>query len=591
MTTEQKVDPSSMPIIFTEILWGIEHEFSGLIFCGYKDFKNKIKPIFKAFCNQSKTRCKLNVTTEISLDKEECYHLEAQIGIMIGFKYALFEKCCDRFKDFIKCVSRIDNTDKLHVLVDGEKKITEYKGEKNYKLKYYLGQDNVEKWLEFLRPNKPLSKNLLITAPLKKIPEIINTQYEQIGTPQLTMSMSIAHFPFVYFMYFRIDFRLEIDIIYMVFIKSLTKTLLVFELEKSIANILEPFTVESFNTIDPYKFRDMLIKCQNDILKATTDKYKDSSEEFQSKWESSDRLFGELLSFWGFILYINMYIKSREDFKKKYKDKCFPKDGQSQPEMTEEEFFEKNYFKTFFSIKHRTPMYFLYNKLSIILKDIIIKNTENCDLFEDCRKLYQKIIDFKCKENSVKFDPVPDDIFEFKNEQNVPYQITVEFRLYKDLYLSILCSPSEYDTKLEYSYTVDDVKKYTIAILNFYEPLFKNCLYPDTEEEKEKVLTENPIYPTSYKCSDPVSSITEHDHEPSKRKGCCDWLSGIFTTRFKSKKNKKSNLKSSPKKTRKSNLKSFSKKTKKSNLKSSPKKTKKSNLKSFSKKTKKSKIK
>lgn len=332
-TTEQKVD---LPIIFTEILWRIEHEFTGLIFCGYKDFKNKIKPIFKAFCNKSKTRCKLNVTTENSFDREECYHLEAQIGIMIGFKYALFEKCCDEFKNFIKCVSRIDNKDKLYILEDGEKKIKEYKGEIYYKLKYYLGQDNVEKWLEFLRPNKPLSKNLLITAPLEKIPEIINTQYEQIGTPQLTMSMSIAHFPFVYFMYFRIDFdfRTHNKSIYTVFIKSLTKTLLVFELEKFIANILEPFTEESFN-IEPYKFRDMLIECQNNILKATTDKYKDSSEEFRSKWESSDRLFGELLSFWGFILYINMYIKSREDFQKKYKDKCFPKDGQSQPEMTE----------------------------------------------------------------------------------------------------------------------------------------------------------------------------------------------------------------------------------------------------------------
>ena len=76
---------------------------------------------------------------------------------------------------------------------------------------------------------------------------------------------------------------------------------------------------------------------------------------------------------------------------------------------------------------------------------------------------------YKCKEKLVKFDPVPEDIFEFKNEQNVPYQITVEFRLYKDLYLSILCSPSNYDTKLEYSYTVDDVKKH---ILNNYSVLF-----------------------------------------------------------------------------------------------------------------------
>lgn len=236
-------------------------------------------------------------------------------------------------------------------------------------------------------------------------------------------------------------------------------------------------------------------------------------------------------------------------------------------------------------------MYFLYNKLSIILKDIIIENTENCDLFDDCSILYKQIIDYKCKEK-VNFDPVPEDIFEFKNEQNVPYQITVEFRFYKDLYLSILCSPFKYDTKLEYSYTVDDVKKHTIAILNFYEPLFKNCLYPDTEE-KEKELTTKPIYTTSYKCSEPesqpvLSTVTDQEQEPLKKKGCCEWLTGIFVKRFKSKKNKKINVKSISKKIKKSILNQSLKKQKKSNAKSISKKIKKYNVKSISKKNKKS---
>jgi hypothetical protein len=593
-TTEKKL---AIPIIFTKILWGIEHEFHGIRICGYKDFKNKIKPIFKAFCNQTKTHCKLNVTSEIHINNpydrdEECYYLEAQIGVMIGFKYTLFEKCCDKFKDFIKCVSRINNTDKLYVLVDGEKKISEYKEEKNYKLKYYLGQDNVQKWPGSLLPKNILSKNLLITAPLEKIPEIINTKYEQTGKPQLTMSMSIAEFPLVFFMYFRIDFRLEIDIIYMVFIKSLTKTLLVFELEESIDDILRPFTLENFNSLGSSEFRDMLIECRDNILKATTNKYDTStSKDFRLKWRSSDRLFGDLLSFWGFILYVNMYIKATDKFKKDYEDSCLLKDGNPQPKKTEKEFFAQNYLKLYFSLKNRTPIQYLYDKLSENLKDIICI-TPDCDLFEGCIE-YKKVVTFKGKKLTIApltFTDIygiikqlnlshDDAVFEFTEEQNLPYQITVEFRIYTDLLLSIRFSPSEYDTSdlsalLEESYTVDDLKKYTIAILEFYKPLFKNSLDPDAEEEKDEVLTENPIYPTSYKCSDPVSSITEHDHEPSKRKGCCDWLSGIFTTRFKSKKNKKSNLKSSPKK------------TKKSNLKSNPKKNKKSNLKSFSKKTK-----
>ena len=112
-----------LPPIFTLIFWGLEHEFNGLRVCNNKEFVNKIKPIFKAFCD--KTQCKLNVTTEqhtnneydIKDTKDNCFYLEAQIGVMEGFNYTLFEKCCDEFKKFIKCVSRIDDEDELYVTI------------------------------------------------------------------------------------------------------------------------------------------------------------------------------------------------------------------------------------------------------------------------------------------------------------------------------------------------------------------------------------------------------------------------------------------------------------------------------------------
>ena len=66
---------------------------------------------------------------------------------------------------------------------------------------YYLGKDKVQKWIAYTLP-----QNILETyyPRIEYIPDIINTKCEQTGKPQLTMSISIADFPFIYFMYFNI---------------------------------------------------------------------------------------------------------------------------------------------------------------------------------------------------------------------------------------------------------------------------------------------------------------------------------------------------------------------------------------------------
>jgi hypothetical protein len=179
-----------------------------------------------------------------------CYYLEAQIGVMEGFNYSLFEKCCDEFNKFIKCVSRIDHTDTLYVKVKKEEKYETMQYQKNLQFthypSYYLGKDKVQKWIAYILP-----QNIFQTydpRPLiEEIPDIINTKCEQAGKPQLTMSMSIADFPFIYFMYFRLV--IEIGIIRAAFVNSLEKTLLVFNFNSAhITKILKPFTLENFKT-------------------------------------------------------------------------------------------------------------------------------------------------------------------------------------------------------------------------------------------------------------------------------------------------------------------------------------------------------
>jgi hypothetical protein len=558
--------------IFTEILWGIELEYNGVRVCNNKDYVNKVRPIYQAFCNQTKTRCKLNVTTELHKNdkfddmKDKCFYIEFQIGIMKGFYYELFKKCCDQFEEFIKCVTKIHNTDIPFILSE------------EYGILYYFDEiKKVQKWPYYLS-NKDC--NPFIQSPYSNpstFPRLINTEYKQTGKPQLTMSMSIAEFPLVYFMYFRIDSPAEVQTnsVYESFVKSLKKTLSTFEIDDSDFDFV--FTLENFNTLNPSEFRAALIKCRDNILKATSLKYAESDKEFKSKWESSDRLFGELLSFWGFILYINMYIKSHNNYETKYKYCCLPKDGQSEPIMTAQEFVSKNYFKSFFSLKPRTKIYLLYSKLSKLLQEIISK-TKDCDLFEGCCVSYKEI-NFKGAK-ILTDDDNPHDIFEFTEKQNVPYQITVEFRSFLLLFLSSILEPShpwffgltnltEYSTKLyklvtreeeimgyplkeimgypTENRTVDIVKKYTIAILEFYKPLFQQ--YSNSEEdEEEKTLEAKQTYTTSFTC--------EEDKEEKKPESLWEKLTGIFTPKkslpvyFKNKKISKH--KSSSKKIKKS---------------------------------------
>jgi hypothetical protein len=568
--------------IFTEILWGIELEYNGVRVCNNKDFVDKVKPIYQAYCNQTKTRCKLNVTTELHKnapsEKDTCYYIEFQIGIMKGFYYNLFEKCCDQFEEFIKCVTKIHTTD------------IPYKLNEEYGILYYFDKiKKVQKWPYYLS-NKDC--NPFIESPDRDpstFPGLINTEYKQTGKPQLTMSMSIAEFPLVYFMYFRIDSPSEVQTnsVYKSFVKSLTKTLSTFKIDYSDFDFV--FTPENFNTLSPSEFRAALIKCRDNILKATNLKYAKSDEEFKSKWESSDRLFGELLSFWGFILYINMYIKSHNNYERKYKYYCLPKNGQSEPIMTAEEFVLNNYFKSFFSLKPRTKIYLLYSKLSKLLQEIINK-TKDCDLFEGCCVSYKEI-NFKGAK-ILKDDVNPHDIFEFTEKQNVPYQITVEFRSFLLLFLSSILEPShpwffaltnltEYSTKFyklvtreeimgyplkeimgypTENRTVDIVKKYTIAILEFYKPLFQQYSISE-EDEEEKTLEAKQTYTTSFTCE---------DKEEKNQESLWERITGIFTPKkslpvyFKNKKISKH--KSSPKKIKKSysKHKSSSKKIKKS---------------------------
>jgi len=465
---------------------------------------------------------------------------------------------------------------------------------------YYLGKDKVQKWIAYTLP-----QNILETyyPRIEYIPDIINTKCEQAGKPQLTMSMSIADFPFIYFMYFRLV--IEIGIIRAAFVNSLKKTLLVFNFNSAhITKILKPFTLENFKTFSAIKFRDTLIQCRDDILKATIDEYSSSSKDFQLKWESSDRLFGELLSFWGFIVYINMYIKSHDDYDKEFKSMCLPKDGK-EPEQSKETFLAENYFKSFFHVKPRTLIMYLYYKLSKLLKEII-SNTPDCDIFKDCCVLY-KDINLKGKQ-LLKDDDNPHDIFEFEKEQNSDYEITIEFRLFVCLLESTLFPPSSTHTNADLgnplggeSYTVEGVKKYTIAILEFYKPLFK--YYENQIDVEEEVVDANPTYTTSYKCKEPPKF--DPTTQPYKKPGSflSSWrpswpslpsLPSWLTGKFKSKKSKhksipkKTKHKSIPKKTKKSKHKSIPKKTKKSKHKSIPKKTK---HKSITKKNKKSKSK
>jgi hypothetical protein len=119
------------------------------------------------------------------------------------------------------------------------------------------------------------------------------------------------------------------------------------------------------------------------------------------------------------------------------------------------------------------------------------------------------------------------------------------------------------------SYTVEGVKKYTIAILEFYKPLFKYYENPEIDAEEE-VVDANPTYTTSYKCKEPPKfDPIEVDKSGSFFSSLLpSWLTGKFKT-----KKSKSKHKSMPKKTK---HKSMPKKTK---HKSMPKKTKKSKFK------------
>ena len=145
-TTPIKKQKLTSPI-FQKVRWGVEHEFNGLRVCNYGEFVDKVKPIFKAFCPDE--TCKLKVTTELHKNNEYdmdgttdiCYYLEAQIGVMEGFNYSLFEKCCDEFNKFIKCVSRIDHTDTLYVQVEEEEE--EKKNIKQCNTKKTYSLDNI----------------------------------------------------------------------------------------------------------------------------------------------------------------------------------------------------------------------------------------------------------------------------------------------------------------------------------------------------------------------------------------------------------------------------------------------------------------
>jgi hypothetical protein len=254
------------------------------------------------------------------------------------------------------------------------------------------------------------------------------------------------------------------------------------------------------------------------------------------------------------------------------------------------------YFKSFFSLKHRTKIYFLYSKLSKILQEII-SNTPDCDLFKGCCVSY-KDVNFESAK-ILEDDINPHDVFEFKKDQNVPYQITVEFRSFLTLLLSCLLGPShpwffaltnqeeysktlykevkterlmDYPVKEIMGYptgnrTVDMVKKYTIVILDFYKPLFEQYSISE-EDQEEKTLQAEQTYKTSFKCNE----------EEKEQQSIWGRIVGTFTQqptpqpmpRYIYFKNKKiSKHKASPNKIKKSH----------SKHKSSPKKIKKSHSK------------
>jgi hypothetical protein len=564
-----------LPPIFTQILWGVESEYNGVRICNNPEFIDKIKAIFQAYCNEE--YCKLKVTTESHKNnmnddvEDKCFYIEFQIGIMAGFNYTLFENCCNEFKKFIKCVSKIHETDIPYQLefLNGQKEVLYYFDEKN----------KVQKWLNYLSKNSLKFKQMEIKDKSQFVKIINREGYEQSGKPQLTMSMSIAEFPLVYFMYFRAVYAKD-EYTHKIFVKSLEKTLKVFG--------IDTFTVEKFETLDPIQFRDMLIKYRDIIFEKVKAKYI-KSKELQSKWDSSYRLFGDLLSFWGFILYVNMYIKSSDLYQQKYEYFCLPIKGKP-PLMTKEEFAAKNYFKAFFYCKPRTKINLLYLRLSKILQEII-KSTKDCDLFEGCCVLY-KDINVEGKK-LLEDDDDPYDLFEFTKKQNVPYQITVEFRVFLKLLKSCLMHPShvwfnadKYLSEPEkypeeckaitqnirdfmgYSigcYTVDKVKEYSIYILEFYKPLFeKYSVNPSTDAIEEK-LEANPTYTTSFKCEEKP----EEEEMPgifSRAWGGIKQITRRMTS-FKNKKSKPKKIKS------KSKTKSQPKKIK-SKTKSRPKKIK-----------------
>ena len=578
-----------LPPIFTQILWGVENEYNGVRVCNNPEFIDKIKAIFQSYCNEE--YCKLKVTTESHKNnmnddvEDKCFYIEFQIGIMAGFNYTLFENCCNEFKKFIKCVSKIRETDIPYQLefLNGQKEVLYYFDEKN----------KVQKWLHYLSKNSLKFKQMEIKDKSQFVKIINKEGYEQSGRPQLTMSMSIAEFPLVYFMYFRVVYANKYT--HKIFVKSLKKTLSTFKIDDSDFDFV--FTSENFNTLSPSEFRSALIKCRDNILKATSLKYAEYDKEFKSNWDSIGRLFGDLLSFWGFILYVNMYIKSSDLYQKRYEYLCLPIKGKP-PRMTKEEFAAKNYFKAYFYCKPRTKINLLYLRLSKILQEII-KSTKDCDLFEGCCVLYK---DINVEGKKLLEDDDPYDLFEFTKKQNVPYQITVEFRVFLKLLKSCLMHPShvwfnadkyllepeKYPEECKAitqnirdfmgcsigSYTVDKVKEYSIYILEFYKPLFeKYSVNPSTDAIEEK-LEANPTYTTSFKCEEKP----EEEEMPgifSRAWGGIKQFTRRITRRITSFKNKKSK----PKKIKsKSKTKSRPKKIKSKTKTKTKTKTTKSNI-------------
>jgi len=267
------------------------------------------------------------------------------------------------------------------------------------------------------------------------------------GKPQLTMSFDISLFPAIFFIH-HIQFT---GIQYIeLFHKSLRHVLMTFE---------AGYLYESIDGFCKYLMdsKDIRINFRDEIKKLNMIIFDAISER------ETPAMYNELMSYWGFIVYVNMFMMRYELMQHEYSTfKTL------HPSKTVQDFNEKNYFKSFFHLKPRTKVNFLYLSLSEKLKRLIDANKDLFD-FTDFSKYYKKR-DF-IRSSSLSFSSdlmkdLPHDIFEFDHSQNIPYEVTVEFRNFSDLYYA--CGSVD---KVAEFLSVDEVETITLYILDFFKDL------------------------------------------------------------------------------------------------------------------------